>query len=250
MGPVRGSTAVAAWLGIAIGFACTGNPLFLCHDSSDCTENGVDGTCQPGGLCSFPDDDCTTGQRYGNHAGNVSGECVPNVDETGGEATTASSATATSNATATTNPVVDGTSTGEPTDTTTTDPDPMTSTSAAASTGEGSTTSEVSAGTDSGGTNMTAQPYGLCDEMTPCPQDWMCVDFTGMGNTACVHPCGVMGVEQPCPPHPDGLDVTCYAEGGANVCLMTCGPSMMQMCPPGFSCVEDMTLTTSLCVPS
>jgi len=37
------------------------------------------GTCELAGYCSFPDDDCTSGRRYGDLAGSLSAKCV--VDE-------------------------------------------------------------------------------------------------------------------------------------------------------------------------
>lgn len=36
------------------------------HD--ECIAGGVSGLCQPEGHCSFPSDDCGSGQRYGDHA--------------------------------------------------------------------------------------------------------------------------------------------------------------------------------------
>jgi hypothetical protein len=48
-------------------------------DSFSCTGNascGTGGTCQPNNLCSFPDNTCPSGQRYGDIAGTSSGDCV------------------------------------------------------------------------------------------------------------------------------------------------------------------------------
>lgn len=56
---------------------CLGGDAFLCESDEVCQQGGVSGLCQPSGYCSFPDDECATGQRYGEHAGGpLAGECV------------------------------------------------------------------------------------------------------------------------------------------------------------------------------
>jgi len=63
--------------------AACGSGAFLCADASECENAGVGGVCQADGHCSFPDDDCASGQRYGEHSGAVAGECVPVPDDDG-----------------------------------------------------------------------------------------------------------------------------------------------------------------------
>jgi hypothetical protein len=46
-------------------------------------DGGVGGVCQPEGVCSFPDDTCPSGQRFGAHSGGLSNECVPTTPGTG-----------------------------------------------------------------------------------------------------------------------------------------------------------------------
>lgn len=59
-------------LGAAIGCGASG---FVCADDPQC---GAQGVCEPEGWCSFPDDDCATGRRFGEHAGGgVASRCVP-----------------------------------------------------------------------------------------------------------------------------------------------------------------------------
>jgi len=48
---------------------------FVCQSSAQCTGAGA-GVCQPDGYCSFPAAVCPTGQRYGEHSGPHSGQCV------------------------------------------------------------------------------------------------------------------------------------------------------------------------------
>lgn len=78
--------------------ACTGDTTFECSANAQCEG----GTCEPLGLCSFPDDGCDSGRRYGELSGTLAGTCVP-VDPdtsavatdvaTGGDVTTMTSQT-------------------------------------------------------------------------------------------------------------------------------------------------------------
>jgi hypothetical protein len=86
------------WLGLALS-ACVacGDAAFVCAQDADCTA-GQAGVCQSNGYCSFPDDGCTSGQRYADHSGALSSLCVdPEVgtssassEVTTGDATVAS----------------------------------------------------------------------------------------------------------------------------------------------------------------
>lgn len=54
--------------------ACTNTSEFNCQDNTDCGSNGQ---CEASGFCSFPDDDCASGRRYGNLAGTgLANKCV------------------------------------------------------------------------------------------------------------------------------------------------------------------------------
>jgi hypothetical protein len=79
----------------------------------------VSGRCQPSGYCSFPDDACPSGQRYGDHAGgSLAGGCVdPSREDTGSSGGVSTSPVTTSTPTSTTSPPttgVDGPVTTEP----------------------------------------------------------------------------------------------------------------------------------------
>lgn len=65
----------AACLALAAG-ACGKLDTFACAQSSECVHDGLAGTCEPGGLCSFPDESCPSGKKYGEFAGDQSGLCV------------------------------------------------------------------------------------------------------------------------------------------------------------------------------
>lgn len=57
---------------IAIALACSPS-AFTCLEDAECSG----GVCQSTGSCSFPDDACDSGQRYGEHAASgLAGECV------------------------------------------------------------------------------------------------------------------------------------------------------------------------------
>ena len=64
-------------LGFVLVGACgaCGDAAFVCNDDADCTASAA-GVCQIEGYCSFPDDDCPSGQRYGDHSSTLSGRCV------------------------------------------------------------------------------------------------------------------------------------------------------------------------------
>lgn len=78
--------SLGASLGTAIAFACAPG-TFACTEASDCRAGLRMGTCELDGWCSFPDDGCPSGARYGDHAGDgLAGECVPpGVVSTGSE---------------------------------------------------------------------------------------------------------------------------------------------------------------------
>ena len=57
---------------LALGGCVEGT--FTCVDDEDC---GADGVCESGGSCSFSDESCPSGRRYGElAAGDVAGRCV------------------------------------------------------------------------------------------------------------------------------------------------------------------------------
>lgn len=62
---------------VAAVMACQGGAWFQCSEQADCETEDGGGVCQPTGGCSFPDDGCTSGQRYGSaSAPELAGQCV------------------------------------------------------------------------------------------------------------------------------------------------------------------------------
>jgi cysteine-rich repeat protein len=104
--------AAAASLGLLVGTSAPlgcGSAVFACNDASDCRAGEQLGTCEADGWCSFPDDTCPSGARYGSHAGGgLAGECVPpgvastTGDGTGGTSSTSDATTVATTATNTT----------------------------------------------------------------------------------------------------------------------------------------------------
>lgn len=69
---------------------------FVCGGDSDCAGDAPGGACEPSGFCSFPDDSCDSGRRYGDFAGDgLAGTCVDAVDTTSSSSTTATTLTTT-----------------------------------------------------------------------------------------------------------------------------------------------------------
>ena len=70
-------------------------PGFSCERPEECVSDGIQGVCQPSGFCSFPDEDCESAQRYGDHAGEFSDECVGPDVTSGSESESSSSSSST-----------------------------------------------------------------------------------------------------------------------------------------------------------
>jgi hypothetical protein len=108
-------------LGVAAApsfFAC-GESKFVCLADEQCSHDAGAGVCQPNGFCSFPDETCASGQRYGEHAGRgLAGSCVSQTDDgdddAAGSTTSATSGISeTSSASATSGEVTSAADSGE-----------------------------------------------------------------------------------------------------------------------------------------
>ncbi len=72
---------------------CPASEVFTCADDSECQGDGL-GRCEANGFCSFPDQQCPSGRRYGELAGGgFASDCVDaEVGSTGSQDTGESSA--------------------------------------------------------------------------------------------------------------------------------------------------------------
>jgi hypothetical protein len=113
--------SAAAVLGALVGWACAAG-TFTCVDDAACRFGAGEGVCQGDGYCSFPDDTCMSGQRYGEHAGDgKEHDCVAVDDgatsegDDGGVTATMSVDDATVTTTGASSPVSASNATGEST---------------------------------------------------------------------------------------------------------------------------------------
>lgn len=75
--------------------ACPTYDVFTCSSDADCQGDGV-GQCEANGFCSFPDQQCPSGRRYGELAGGgFANDCVDIEDGSTGLATSDATMTAT-----------------------------------------------------------------------------------------------------------------------------------------------------------
>lgn len=65
----------------AAGLGCRFEGAFACETQGDCNDGDRIGFCEIDGYCSFSDDDCGSGRRYGEHApDDLAGLCTPPPD--------------------------------------------------------------------------------------------------------------------------------------------------------------------------
>jgi hypothetical protein len=83
---IRIAASVAAAC-LAASWACGGGSAFACTEDAQCRDGTALGVCEASGYCSFVDDTCESGRRYGSLAPQGVGEvCVQPVDATTGTA--------------------------------------------------------------------------------------------------------------------------------------------------------------------
>lgn len=123
--PMRRAQAIAIAIATgALAGACVDLQPFVCSDDAQCERGGVQGSCEVVGYCSYPDESCASGRRYGELAANLSGVCTGEATGTAteGEPTTTEGATSPASTSA------DGgssTSPGEPSSEDTAAPQPV-----------------------------------------------------------------------------------------------------------------------------
>ncbi len=103
-------------LGLVAAMGCVPTLEYRCENEAQCVEAGRVGVCQDTQRCSFPDENCLSGQRYAKYGGALGGSCVPVGGGTGtdsdGTSATSGPTDGSTSATGTTGPG----NTGEPAD--------------------------------------------------------------------------------------------------------------------------------------
>lgn len=236
---------------LALSSGCGVAAAFPCDASSQCLDAGVAGVCQADGWCSFPDDGCASGQRYGAHAGDdMAGLCVgdpgttgANDSETGdAEGESVDPTLATFDATG---PVADGEAeaeatgsvdegtTSEVTATTATTATTTTASDAEAGGSEASddgSAQEVDDGTEAECGNGVVEGVEACDGMDLDEEDCDSLD-AGIGVPTCdamcqfdLSTCEPVDTEgyDPCDVDRDCPEMICHVFAGNGTCLPHC----------------------------
>ena len=129
--------ALALALTAVAGLACNDGAAFVCNEDSDCAGAGAPGQCEPTRYCSFPDETCPSGRRYGDAAvDGLATTCTDPDAGTGGTGTTGfpTGSDATTVPTSTSGPTTDPSETLPPTTQTSTTTMPTTATEGSATT--------------------------------------------------------------------------------------------------------------------
>ena len=160
--------------------ACSASSEFTCQSDEQCMAASP-GECQPDGYCSFPADDCPSGQRYGAHSGPNAGQCVDaSGDDVTGTHGTGSTSTSDAPGEAT-NPVL---TTSEPATADDTTGQPVTAT--------GTASSEASSGEASSSEGTTGEPLDpdlvLWLELERAPDGEVLDSSSFMSHGACMAP--------------------------------------------------------------
>ncbi len=89
--------------------ACTNSGVFECSSADQCAADGQEGTCESNGFCSFPDEACPSGRRYGMLAPpDLAGMCVADDASSTGAAMTSMASTGVPEGTSTPTPASTG----------------------------------------------------------------------------------------------------------------------------------------------
>lgn len=221
-------SAVLSWLA-----GCSVTEAFTCSADEQCVADGAAGRCEAAGVCSFPDEACPSGHRYGGLAGELSGECVE-VGAGSGPATELG----TSSGPPGDSVGLDGSSSGPSTSSTST----TSATSTSSTTAPAASTTEPEPETTSTTGNGT-DPYGPCMDASQCA-DPGSTCIVGNSLSVCAPPCEV---QADCPPLRGSMaNVVCTRTGlDAPSCVLLCmGPAE---CPDGMQCELVMMSNLGFC---
>ncbi len=76
--------AALAIVGFGVGLGCGPPAVYVCMDDAQCSRENTQGMCEAGGYCSFPDETCPSGRRFGAHSPDeIAQQCVRDDDDGG-----------------------------------------------------------------------------------------------------------------------------------------------------------------------
>lgn len=195
--------ALAALVALASA-GCVKLDSYSCAQSLECIHGEVLGSCEPDGLCSFPDVTCPSGKKYGDLAGGQSGQCVGDGNGGSSSSTTVSPTTSVSASTfdpptsSTDTPsdgtTFDATATEVGTSTSTTDPTNTTFTSDPGTTTDPDTTT----GPSCGEVGEPCHNGACCGTCTTCENGTCVPASTEMAASKCGAPCSACGMDGSC----------------------------------------------------
>ncbi|MEM6990061.1 MAG: hypothetical protein AAF721_06175 [Myxococcota bacterium] len=214
-----------------LALGCGANGVFLCESDVECGR----GQCEANGYCSFEDQRCEGGRRYGAHSGDLAEVCVgplangsSSEGSSEGEPPQAPSSSSETTGFGTTAQVGDETSGGSTA---------AGSSGAASDSGTGSTSTSgaSSESTDTGPT--WPHPYGACEADRDCPPGALCTQ-TGFSQTSQCFPTCMSLADCPDPPTP--ADQQCvmgacvlYCEDGSDCPMdLVCSQGFLSACAP------------------
>ncbi|MGH1346199.1 MAG: hypothetical protein ACRBN8_31830 [Nannocystales bacterium] len=225
-----------ALLGVVGLTACPSSGFFVCSTNSECDENG---RCEPSGSCSFPDNECPTGRRYGE-LGNpaAAGQCVPSGDI----------------GSTSTSPVGEGSgggSTGASASSSTSGPTGGSSGASSGSSSTGSTSTGL--GSSSGVDPILPDLWEPCQASGDCMG--ICLESVDVWQNPVGHACTQECPEPraPCTDPETGAEARCamqFVDGqNLSVCLLDCSETGTAGCPEGMVCaLEELPLAPPRCV--
>lgn len=145
MPAMRWLASTLVLFGVGWAASACGSSVFACASDVQCQAGAVAGQCEANGFCSFPDESCPTGQRFGEAApAEVANACVAAEEGTGTSTGTSEESTRgveppepdpDGMLDGSTTAPLEGTSTTSPVDDATTDPEATTDTGPSMTTG-------------------------------------------------------------------------------------------------------------------
>ena len=197
-----------------MGLLGCGGAAFACEDDTQCSSDGS-GQCELSGYCSFPDESCPSGRRYGDAAGGgFSGKCVRS-DDASTETSLGSSSGGTTEPSTTTLDTTTGTD--------------STSTSSSSSPTASTSTTSTETGTSTTTSTVTTEPASESTDDSSgdgCAAGFECVPDVPTGWEGPFYVLPYAGGDPPpsCPSGRAPIDLGTAFSSGDGSCSCGCDP--------------------------